>query len=125
MKAIALFARTMIVGGISFLAPGRCADCHPCEGVWLFEDRFTLLLTFRGFRRRIAARRSNRDVEQWPRLYLRSRRAEPALRLSLFLWTDIVRPAGIKLAAGLGCLRRCGAGASALGASWPSADVRG
>jgi uncharacterized membrane protein len=42
-----------------------------------------------------------------------------------FFSTDIVRPAGIKLAAGLGCLRRCGAGASALGASWPSADVRG
>jgi hypothetical protein len=30
-----------------------------------------------------------------------------------------------KLAAGLGCLRRCGVGASALGASRPSADVRG
>ena len=42
-----------------------------------------------------------------------------------FFSTDIVRPAGIKLAAGLGCLRRCGAGASALGASWPSADARG
>lgn len=42
-----------------------------------------------------------------------------------FFSIDIVRPAGIKLAAGLGCLRRCGAGASALGASWPSTDVRG
>jgi uncharacterized membrane protein len=42
-----------------------------------------------------------------------------------FFSTDIVRPAGIKLAAGLGCLRRCGAGASALGGSWPSTDVRG
>ena len=42
-----------------------------------------------------------------------------------FFSTDTVRPAGIKLAAGLGCLRRCGAGASALGAAWPSADVRG
>jgi uncharacterized membrane protein len=42
-----------------------------------------------------------------------------------FFSTDSVRPAGIKLAAGLGCLRRCGAGASALGAAWPSADVRG
>jgi hypothetical protein len=42
-----------------------------------------------------------------------------------FFSMDIVRPAGIKLAAGLGCLRRCGPGASALGASWPSADVRG
>ena len=37
-----------------------------------------------------------------------------------FFPADIVRPAGIKLAAGLNCLRRCGAGASALGASWPS-----
>jgi hypothetical protein len=43
---------------------------------------------------------------------------------AFFFSMDIVRPAGIKLAAGLGCLRRCGAGASALGASWPSADVR-
>ena len=42
-----------------------------------------------------------------------------------FFSTDIVRPAGIKLAAGLNCLRRCGAGASALGASWPSGNVRG
>ena len=37
-----------------------------------------------------------------------------------FFSTDTVRPAGIKLAAGLNCLRRCGAGASALGASWPA-----
>jgi uncharacterized membrane protein len=42
-----------------------------------------------------------------------------------FFSTDSVRPADIKLAAGLGCLRRCGAGASALGASWPSAGARG
>ena len=42
-----------------------------------------------------------------------------------FFSTDSVRPAGIKLAAALNCLRRCGAGASALGASWPSGDVRG
>ena len=42
-----------------------------------------------------------------------------------FFSTDVVRPAGIKLAAGLNCLRRCGAGASALGANWPSADARG
>jgi uncharacterized membrane protein len=42
-----------------------------------------------------------------------------------FFPTDIVRPADIKLAAGLNCLRRCGAGASALGASWPPVDVRG
>jgi uncharacterized membrane protein len=42
-----------------------------------------------------------------------------------FFPTDAVLPAGIKLAAALGCLRRCGAGASALGASWPSADERG
>ena len=37
-----------------------------------------------------------------------------------FFSTDTVRPAGIKMAAGLNCLRRCGAGASALGASWPA-----
>jgi uncharacterized membrane protein len=37
-----------------------------------------------------------------------------------FFPTEVVRPAGIKLAAGLNCLRRCGAGASALGAAWPS-----
>jgi uncharacterized membrane protein len=42
-----------------------------------------------------------------------------------FFSAGIVRPAGIKLAAGLGCLRRCGAGASALSASWPSMDARG
>jgi uncharacterized membrane protein len=37
-----------------------------------------------------------------------------------FFPAAVVRPAGIKLAAGLNCLRRCGAGASALGASWPA-----
>jgi len=42
-----------------------------------------------------------------------------------FFSTDTVRPAGIKLAAGLNCLRRCGAGASALGANWPSDKVQG
>jgi uncharacterized membrane protein len=42
-----------------------------------------------------------------------------------FFSTDTVRPAGIKLAAGLDCLRRCGAGASALAASWPAANMRG
>jgi uncharacterized membrane protein len=42
-----------------------------------------------------------------------------------FFPAEVVRPAGIKLAAGLNCLRRCGAGASALGAAWPSADARG
>ncbi len=31
-----------------------------------------------------------------------------------------VRPAGVKMAVALNCLRRCGAGASALGASWPA-----
>jgi uncharacterized membrane protein len=36
-----------------------------------------------------------------------------------FFSTDTVRPAGIKLVTALNCLRRCGAGASALGASWP------
>jgi uncharacterized membrane protein len=42
-----------------------------------------------------------------------------------FFSTDLLRPAGIKLAAGLGCLRRCGAGAAALDADWPAGDVRG
>ena len=42
-----------------------------------------------------------------------------------FFSTDTVRPAGIKLAAGLGCLRRCGAGASALGANWATGNMRG
>jgi uncharacterized membrane protein len=42
-----------------------------------------------------------------------------------FFSADTVRPAGIKMAAGLNCLRRCGAGASALGASWPAVNVRG
>jgi uncharacterized membrane protein len=42
-----------------------------------------------------------------------------------FFSTEVVRPAGIKLAAGRGCLRRCGAGASALGASWPAGNMRG
>ena len=37
-----------------------------------------------------------------------------------FFSTDTVRPAGIKLVTALNCLRRCGAGASALGASWPA-----
>ena len=34
---------------------------------------------------------------------------------------DVVRPAGVKLVVALNCLRRCGAGASTLGASWPDA----
>ena len=42
-----------------------------------------------------------------------------------FFSTDNVRPAGIKLVAALNCLRRCGAGASALGANWPSGKIRG
>ena len=42
-----------------------------------------------------------------------------------FFSTDTVRPAGIKLAAGLNCLRRCGAGASALGANWATGNTRG
>jgi uncharacterized membrane protein len=37
-----------------------------------------------------------------------------------FFPTDPVRPAGVKLAVILNCLRRCGAGASALGAKWPA-----
>jgi uncharacterized membrane protein len=42
-----------------------------------------------------------------------------------FFPADIVRPAGVELLAALNCLRRCGAGASALGASWPADNVRG
>jgi uncharacterized membrane protein len=38
-----------------------------------------------------------------------------------FFSADTVRPAGVKMAAALNCLRRCGAGASALGANWPAA----
>jgi uncharacterized membrane protein len=37
-----------------------------------------------------------------------------------FFPPDIVRPAGVELVAALNCLRRCGAGASALGARWPA-----
>ena len=37
-----------------------------------------------------------------------------------FFSTDTVQPAGVKLVAALNCLRRCGAGASDLGASWPA-----
>jgi uncharacterized membrane protein len=37
-----------------------------------------------------------------------------------FFPTDTVRPAGIKMVAALNCLRRCGAGASALRANWPA-----
>jgi uncharacterized membrane protein len=37
-----------------------------------------------------------------------------------FFSRDTVRPAGIKLAVALNCLRRCGAGASTLGAKWPA-----
>ena len=37
-----------------------------------------------------------------------------------FFSADTVRPAGIKLVAALNCLRRCGAGASAIGANWPA-----
>jgi uncharacterized membrane protein len=37
-----------------------------------------------------------------------------------FFPTDIVRPAGIKMATALSCLRRCGARSSALGAKWPA-----
>jgi uncharacterized membrane protein len=41
-----------------------------------------------------------------------------------FFSKDNVRPADIKLAVALNCLRRCGAGASALGAKWPAGDIR-
>jgi uncharacterized membrane protein len=42
-----------------------------------------------------------------------------------FFPADIIRPAGLELLAALNCLRRCGAGASALGANWPAANMRG
>ena len=38
---------------------------------------------------------------------------------------DIIRPAGVELLAALNCLRRCGAGASALGANWATGSMRG
>ena len=38
-----------------------------------------------------------------------------------FFSTDDLRPAGIKLADALNCLRRCCAGATVLGARWPHA----
>ena len=75
--------------------------------------------------RGMAARRSNRTVGRRPRPDLRPRRAEPAFRVGLFLPADIVRPAGVELVAALNCLRRCGAGASALGANWPAGKMRG
>ena len=37
-----------------------------------------------------------------------------------FFSAENVRPAGVKMAAALNCLRRCGAGASALSADWPA-----
>jgi hypothetical protein len=42
-----------------------------------------------------------------------------------FFPADIIRPAGVELVAALNLLRRCGAGASALGANWPTGNVRG
>ena len=42
-----------------------------------------------------------------------------------FFPADIVRPAGVELVSALNCLRRCGAGASALDANWPSGKMRG
>ncbi len=42
-----------------------------------------------------------------------------------FFSAEVVRPAGIKLAAALNCLRRCGAGAFALRANWPSGNAQG
>jgi uncharacterized membrane protein len=40
-----------------------------------------------------------------------------------FFSTDTVQPAGVKLVAALNCLRRCGAGASEIGASWPAEAI--
>ena len=42
-----------------------------------------------------------------------------------FFPADIVRPAGVELVSALNCLRRCGAGALALNANWPSGKIRG
>ena len=42
-----------------------------------------------------------------------------------FFPAEIIRPAGVELLAALNCLRRCGAGASALSANWPSGSIRG
>ena len=42
-----------------------------------------------------------------------------------FFPADIIRPAGVELVAALNCLRRCGAGAFALSANWPSGNIRG
>ena len=39
-----------------------------------------------------------------------------------FFSADNVRLAGVKMAAALNCLRRCGAGASALSANWPAGE---
>jgi uncharacterized membrane protein len=42
-----------------------------------------------------------------------------------FFPADIIRPAGVELVSALNCLRRCGAGAFALNANWPSGNIRG
>src|SRR5580692_7526633 len=45
---------------------------------------------------------------------------DPHSGSAFFFPTDTVRPAGIKMATALSCLRRCGARSSALGAKWPA-----
>ncbi len=45
---------------------------------------------------------------------------DPHSGAAFFFSGDNVRPAGIELVGALNCLRRCGAGASAIGASWPA-----
>ena len=42
-----------------------------------------------------------------------------------FFPPDIIRPTDVELVAALNCLRRCGAGALALSAGWPSGNGRG
>ena len=41
-----------------------------------------------------------------------------------FFPADVVRPAGVELVSALNCLRRCGAGASALGVNWATGNVQ-
>ena len=62
----------------------------------------------------------HRSAERRPRSVFVPGVPDPHSGAVFFFSTDNVRPAGVKLAAGLNCLRRCGAGASALGARWPT-----
>ena len=99
MKAIALFARTTIVGGVFFLAP------------------IVVLIVILAEAFGCAKTGCQAVVVHVPGVSDLSVGVATALSIAMI--------ALVCLLAGLGCLRRCGAGASALGASWPSADVRG